>query len=85
MKDNKKNVKKASNSKKKVSVLLNLPVELNDKYKELAESQGVPKTYLFITALNTYLKTEKSVDLMSQMVEIYNISKKQDESDNQDE
>lgn len=70
MSNNNKKVKKIANNNKKVSVLLNLPVELNNKYKELADSLGVPKTYLFITALHDYFKNEKKFEVMSEMVNI---------------
>lgn len=55
-------------NKKVTQVLLNVPTELNDKYKLLAEQQGVPKSYLFMTALNYYLDYKDVIKSMPKII-----------------
>lgn len=76
--------KENSKSNKKITqVLLNVPNELNEKYKLLAGQQGVPKSYLFMTALNYYLDYKDIIKSMPKMIEALN-SHSQKTQDNQD-
>lgn len=62
---------KKDNSKKNkkiTQVLLNVPYELNEKYKLLSEQQGVPKSYLFMTALNYYLDYKDIIKSMPKII-----------------
>ena len=55
--------------KKFDKIAINLPCELNKKYKEMANTLGVPKTYLIITALNQYLDTKEAISILSKYIE----------------
>lgn len=61
--------KENSKSNKKITqVLLNVPTELNEKYKLLAVQQGVAKSYLFMTALNFYLDYKDIIKSMPKLI-----------------
>lgn len=69
--------KENSKSNKKITqVLLNVPTELNKKYKLLAEQQGVPKSYLFMTALNYYLDYKDIIKSMPKIINAIEIENK---------
>lgn len=65
-----------NNNKKITQVLLNVPNELNEKYKLLAEQQGVPKSYLFMTALNYYLDYKDIIKSMPKIINAIEIENK---------
>lgn len=50
-------------------LVMNIPVELNNKYKTMAENMGVPKSYLIITALNQYLDSKEAMKILGKFVE----------------
>lgn len=45
-------------------LVMNIPVELNNKYKIMAENMGVPKSYLVITALTQYLDSKEALKIL---------------------
>lgn len=68
--------KENSKSNKKITqVLLNVPNGLNEKYKKLAEQQGLPKSYLFMTALNYYLDYKDIIKSMPKIINAIEIEK----------
>lgn len=69
--------KENSKSNKKITqVLLNVPNGLNEKYKKLAAQQGVPKSYLFMTALNYYLDYKDIIKSMPKIINAIEIENK---------
>ena len=55
--------------KKYYKLVMNIPCEINKKYKEMADSLGVPKTYLIITALLQYLDSKEAISILSKFIE----------------
>lgn len=50
-------------------VILNVPNELAEKFKELAVKRGIPRSSMIIYAMSWYLDYSKSMDLMPKMIE----------------
>lgn len=50
-------------------VILNIPSELDELYKELAEKRGIPKTSMIVYAMSWFLDYSKTIDLMPKMVD----------------
>lgn len=50
-------------------VILNVPNELAEKFKDLAVKRGIPRSSMIIYAMSWYLDYSKSMDLMPKMIE----------------
>lgn len=50
-------------------LVMNIPAELNNKYKTMAENMGVPKSYLVITALTQYLDSKEALKILGKFVD----------------
>ena len=50
-------------------LVMNIPCEINKRYKEMASSLGVPKTYLITTALLQYLDSKEAISILSKFIE----------------
>ena len=61
-------------------VILNIPNDLAEKFKDLAIKRGIPRSSMIIYAMSWYLDYNKSLDLMPKMIEALksaeNLSKK---------
>ncbi len=50
-------------------VILNIPIDLDDKIKVLSLQRGLPKSNMILFAISWYLDYNKSLDLMPKMFE----------------
>lgn len=50
-------------------VILNVPNEIAEEFKELAIKRGIPRSSMIIYAMSWYLDYNKSLDLMPKMIE----------------
>lgn len=50
-------------------VILNVPNDLADKFKDLAIKRGIPRSSMIIYAMSWYLDYNTSLDLMPKMIE----------------
>ena len=50
-------------------VILNVPNELAEKFKDLAVKRGIPRSSMIIYAMSWYLDYSKSMNLMPKMIE----------------
>ena len=64
---NKENEKILKESTTKV--ILNVPNELAEKFKDLALKRGIPRSSMIIYAMSWYLDYNTSLDLMPKMIE----------------
>ena len=63
----KKNIKENT-----TRVILNIPNEIDEVYKQLASKRGITKTSMIIYAMSWFIDYNKSLDLMPKMLEIIN-------------
>ena len=63
----KKNIKENT-----TRVILNIPNEIDEVYKQLASKRGITKTSMIIYAMSWFIDYNKSLDLMPKMLEILN-------------
>lgn len=63
-------------------VILNVPNEIAEEFKELAIKRGIPRSSMIIYAMSWYLDYNKSLDLMPKMIEVLksaeDLAKKED-------
>ena len=57
-------------SKNTVRVILNVPVELNDSFVDLARKRGLTKSNMIIYCMSWFLDYSKSIDLMPKMIDV---------------
>lgn len=50
-------------------VILNVPNDIAEKFKNLAIKRGIPRSSMIIYAMSWYLDYNKSLDLMPKMIE----------------
>ena len=50
-------------------VILNVPNDIAEKFKELSIKRGIPRSSMIIYAMSWYLDYNKSLDLMPKMIE----------------
>ena len=50
-------------------VILNVPNDIADKFKELSIKRGIPRSSMIIYAMSWYLDYNKSLDLMPKMID----------------
>lgn len=50
-------------------VILNVPNEIAEEFKDLAIKRGIPRSSMIIYAMSWYLDYNKSLDLMPKMIE----------------
>lgn len=50
-------------------VILNVPNDLAEKFKDLAIKRGIPRSSMIIYAMSWYLDYNTSLDLMPRMIE----------------
>lgn len=50
-------------------VILNVPNDLAEKFKDLAIKRGIPRSSMIIYAMSWYLDYNTSLDLMPKMIE----------------
>lgn len=67
----KKEFKKSDNS---VRVILNVPTEIDKKFRELSSKRGIPKSSMIIFAMSWYLDYQKSLEFMPEMLKLLNSS-----------
>lgn len=67
----KKEFKKSDNS---VRVILNVPTEIDKKFRELSLKRGIPKSSMIIFAMSWYLDYQKSLEFMPEMLKLLNSS-----------
>jgi hypothetical protein len=51
-------------------VILNVPNDIAEDFKELAIKRGIPRSSMIIYAMSWYLDYNKSLDLMPKMIEV---------------
>lgn len=51
-------------------VILNIPNDIAEKFKELAIKRGIPRSSMIIYAMSWYLDYNTSLDLMPKMIEV---------------
>ena len=49
-------------------VVLNVPMDIDDKFKELAIKRGIAKSQMIIYAMSWFLDYNKSMDLMPKLL-----------------
>lgn len=67
MAKNKENEKLMKESTTKV--ILNVPNDIAEEFKNLAIKRGIPRSSMIIYAMSWYLDYNKSLDLMPKMIE----------------
>lgn len=50
-------------------VILNVPNDIAEKFKELSIKRGIPRSSMIIYAMSWYLDYNKSLDLMPKMID----------------
>lgn len=50
-------------------VILNVPNDIAEKYKELSIKRGIPRSSMIIYAMSWYLDYSKSLDIMPKMID----------------
>lgn len=50
-------------------VILNVPNEIDEQFRDLSVKRGIPKSSMIIYAMSWYLDYNKSLDLMPKMIE----------------
>lgn len=50
-------------------VILNVPNDIADEFKNLAIKRGIPRSSMIIYSMSWYLDYNKSLDLMPKMIE----------------
>ena len=68
MAKNKENEKIIKESYTKV--ILNVPNELAESFKDLAVRRGIPRSSMIIYAMSWYLDYNKSLDLMPKLIDV---------------
>lgn len=51
-------------------VILNVPNDIAEKFKDLAIKRGIPRSSMIIYAMSWYLDYNTSLDLMPKMIEV---------------
>ena len=64
-KDNEKIMKQNT-----TKVILNVPNDLAEKFKDLAIKRGIPRSSMIIYAMSWYLDYSSSMDLMPKMIDV---------------
>lgn len=62
-----------------VALNINIPLSVNEKINQAMEETGLNKTSVVILALSQYFKTNDSIDVLQNIIDIYkkeDISKK---------
>lgn len=52
-----------------IKVILNVPNDIAEEFKNLAIKRGIPRSSMIIYAMSWYLDYNKSLDLMPKMIE----------------
>lgn len=63
-----------SKTKKKIekkNVIIQIPLDIENKYKEMAEKQGLPKSHMYLVALNFYLEYKDAMNSLPSLVLAY--------------
>lgn len=53
-----------------VRVILNVPIEIDSKFKELGIKRGIPKSAMILYAMSWYLDYSSNVDILPRIVEL---------------
>lgn len=64
-KDNEKIMKQNS-----CRTIINIPVDLDNKFRDMALKRGISKSSMIVFAMSWYLDYNKSLDLMPKMIEV---------------
>ena len=65
--ESKKNIKENT-----TRVILNVPNEIDEVYKQLASKRGISKTSMITYAMSWFIDYSKSLDIMPKMLEVIN-------------
>lgn len=49
--------------------IVNVPIDMDNKFRELASKRGIAKSQMILFAMGWYLDYSKSMDLMPKMLE----------------
>lgn len=60
--------KKTNNKVVKKNVIIQIPMEMENKYVEMAEKQGLPKSHMYLIALNFYLEYKDAMNSLPSLV-----------------
>ena len=66
------NIEKADNFNT-VRIILNLPQDLDEKFRDLAKKRGISKSSMVMFAMSWYLDYCNSIDLTHQLLEAFKL------------
>lgn len=64
-----------------VRVILNVPKDIDEQFKELGIKRGIPKSSMILYAMSWYLDYSTSVDLMPKIIDLIRLSEKKKDED----
>ncbi len=63
--------------------VVNVPIDMDDKFRELAKKRGIAKSQMILFAMGWYLDYSNSLDLLPKMIEVLKNSEDLTKQNNQ--